>query len=124
MVLTQDVAVLEVWFVHLTQSFTKKYMQAGSIYVTDVLISDTYTKKLFVAEMNLNKAMYLLKTADFYDEIHMPYIEGMYGGISYNDTIRVCPNLASCTICNNFGSLTELQYAQSLNISIGKEFYL
>ena len=105
-------------------SFTKNYMQAGSIYVTDVLISDTYTKKLFVSEMNLNKAMYLLKTPDFYDEIHMPYIEGMYGGISYNDTIRVCPNLATCTICNNFGSLTELQYAQSLNISIGKEFYL
>lgn len=102
----------------------KKFINSASPYSCDVILSDTYKKRLFVGEMNNSKAMNLNNNRNEYNEIHMPYIDTTYGGMNYNDTVQKYPAIASKIICSRFGSIEEYEYARSKSVHIGEAFVL
>ena len=103
-------------------TLTKEYVSAASPFSCDIIVNDTYKKRLFVGEMNKHKAMHLNENRNKYDEIHMPFITGNYAGMTYNELLKEYPALVSKTFCNQFASYEEFAYAKSLGINIGGAF--
>lgn len=103
-------------------SLTKAFVSSAAPYCCDVILNDTYRKKLFVGEMNNYKAKYLNDNRDMYDEIHMPYLTGNYGGMSYGQLIRKYPALVTKIFGNQFASYEEFAYAKSMGIRVGGAF--
>lgn len=103
-------------------TFTKNLVHSSAPYSCDVILNDTISTKLFVGEMNMNKADYLNKNRDLYDEIHMAFITGNYGGMTYNEVIKSYPLLVNKIYCNQFASSEELSYAKFKRILIGGEY--
>lgn len=99
--------------------FMTNFIKAASPFSCDVLIEDTYNTKYFIQEMNIFKADFLMNNYDLFDEIHMPYISGYYGGLSYNEVLKKFPRLVPKLYCNQFGSREEYEYAKSRNVKIG-----
>lgn len=104
-------------------SFTKKYVHTAAPFSCDIILNDTYSTKLFVGEMNLSKADYLNNNKDLYDEIHMAFITGNYGGMTYNEVLKSYPLLVNKIYCNQFASSEELSFAKSRGILIGGEYH-
>lgn len=100
-------------------TLTKAYVSSASPFSCDVILNDTYKKRLFVGEMNKHKADYLNKNRDEFDEIHMPFITGNYSGLTYNELLKKYPTLVSKLYCNQFASYEEYEYAKSLGVKIG-----
>ena len=103
-------------------SFTKAYVSSAAPFSCDVILQDTYKKRLFVGEMNEHKAEFLNKNRNIYDEIHMPYITGNYGGWTYKKLIQKYPALITKVVCNQFASNEEYLYAKEHGIRIGEAF--
>ena len=100
-------------------SLTKAYVSSRTPFSCDVILNDTYKKRVFVGEMNEHKAKFLAENIGIYDEIHMAYITGTYGGYTYNDLIKEYPALKKYIYCNQFASSEEYYYAKSQGIQIG-----
>ena len=103
-------------------TFTKDYVSSASPFACDVILDDTYKKILFVGEMNDHKAEYLNANPNMYAEIHMAYITGNYGGLTYTKTVSEYPNLLSKVYCNQFASNEEFEYAVKNGIRVGGAF--
>ena len=103
-------------------TLTKAYVSSASPFSCDVILNDTYKKRLFVGEMNLSKAKYLNEHRDEFDEIHMPYITGNYAGMTYNETLKMFPALITKIFCNQFASYEEFTYAKSVGVKVGGAF--
>lgn len=100
----------------------KQFVNAASPYSCDVILNDTYKKKLFCGEMNTHKAKYINEHRTDFDEIHMPYLTGNYGDMSYDELVRKFPAVAAKTKCHSFTSLEEYEYARERIVSIGEAF--
>ena len=103
-------------------TLTRLGVNAASPFACDVIINDTYKTILLVGEMNLKKADFLNSKCKIYDEIHIPFIRGIYGGLSYNQTLRNYPALVQYIRVNRFSSLDEFKYAKEKNIKIGEVY--
>ena len=102
--------------------FSKKFVNSASPYSCDVILNDTYKKRIFCGEMNNQKAKYFNENKQEFDEIHMPYITGNYGDMTYDEVIKKFPALVSKIVCNSFASLEEYRYARERIVSIGGAF--
>lgn len=120
--LTLDVPRSEKDISTISISLTKDYVHSSAPYSCDVILDDSYKKRLFVGEMNLQKADYINKNLDVYDEIHMPYITGNYSGMTYNELIKEYPALIKKIYCNQFASNEEFAFAKSKGILIGGRY--
>ena len=98
------------------------YCSTASPFACDVILNDTNKKILFVSEINDHKAKYLSDNPDLYDEIHMAYITGNYGGYTYAQMIKEYPKMRPKIYCNQFASNEEFKYATSKKIQIGGVF--
>lgn len=103
-------------------TLTKQFVNSASPYSCDVILSDTYKKRLFCGEMNVHKATYINNNRGEFDEIHMPYLTGNYGDMSYDELVRKFPFVAGKTFCHSFASLEEYEYARERIVSIGEAF--
>ena len=103
-------------------TITKQFVNSASPYSCDIILDDTYKKRLFCGEMNTHKATYINQNRSAYDEIHMPYLTGNYGDMSYDELVRKFPFVASKTFCHSFVSLEEYEYARERIVSIGEAF--
>ena len=100
--------------------FSTMMVNTRAPYATDIILNDTNGRKLFLSEMNEQKAEYLSKIKDQYDEIHMPFISGTYPTMNYYEVARSYAGLIPKLRCNNFGTREELSYALSKGINAGK----
>jgi len=100
-------------------SLTKEYVSSAAPFSCDIIVNDTYKKRLFVGEMNDHKANFLNENKSVYDEVHMPYITGNYGGMTHNELLKKYPALVNKIYCNQFASSEEFSYAKSRGIQIG-----
>ena len=99
---------------------TKMMVNTSAPWACDVIIKDTNGRKLFVSEMNMQKAEYLNGIKDAYDEIHMPFIEGTYPSMTYNEVMRNFPGLVNQIVVNQFASKDELDNALNRRVQIGR----
>ena len=111
---------LDVGTIDITLS--KDFVFAQAPFTCDVILNDTYSKKIFISEMNKFKAKYLYDKRDEYDEIHMAYIRSNYSSMTYNELIKQYPALVSKVYCNQFASYEEFSYAREKNIKVGGVF--
>lgn len=114
-----DIPRSELDFGTIDITLSKQYVSSASPFSCDIIVNDTYKKRLFVGEMNDYKASYLNKNRNEYDEIHMPFITGNYGGMTYNEMLKKYPALVSKTFCNQFASYEEFVYAESIGVKVG-----
>ena len=98
---------------------TGLYVNTAAPYASDVIINDTIKRRLFVSEMNEEKLLYLNKY-HLYDEIHVPFIEGTYPTMSYNEIMRKCPGLVNAIVVDRFGTREEIESAAGRGVKIGK----
>ena len=103
-------------------TLSKDYVSSASPFSCDIILNDTYKKKLFVGEMNIHKAEYLNENRDMFDEIHMPFITGNYSGMTYNELLKKYPALVTKIYCNQFASYEEYEYAKSIGVKVGGAF--
>lgn len=103
-------------------TLSKEFVSAAAPFACDIILKDTYKKILFVCEMNEHKAKFLNDHKDKYDEIHMPFMTGNYGGYTYNQLIKKYPGLVNKVYCNQFASYEEYEYAKSRYVKVGGAF--
>lgn len=104
-------------------TFSKKFVRAYAPFSCDVILNDTYKKRIFIGEMNHKKAEWLNENRDMIDEIHMAYITGNYDGMTHNQLMKQCPALVNKVYCNQFASSDEFLYAKSRGIQVGGEYH-
>ena len=103
-------------------TLTKDYVSSASPFACDIILNDTYKKRLFVGEMNDHKANYLNNNRNLFDEIHMSFITGNYAGMTYNELLKKYPALVTSIYCNQFASYEEFSYAKSVGVKVGGAF--
>ncbi len=103
-------------------TFSKKYVKAYAPFSCDIILNDGYKKRIFVGEMNHLKAKWFIENKNSFDEIHMAYMTGNYGGMTYLKLIQEFPTLVSKVYCNQFASTDEFLYARSRGVSVGGEY--
>ena len=86
----------------------------------DVLLSSCTGRKLLLCEMNEDKASALKDELDLYDEIHMPFIEGTYPTMTYQQLMLKYPSMIQKIRVNHFSSRDELQAALSRGVKVGR----
>ena len=108
---------LDVGTIDITLS--KAYVSSTTPFACDIILNNTNKKILFTGEMTELKAEFLAENTATYDEIHMPYIMGMYGGYSYDELTAKYPELRSRIYCNQFSSDEEYRYAKEHGVKVG-----
>ena len=98
---------------------TRLLVDTQAPYACDVILHDTGKRRILLSEANDEKMTYYNEHR-LYDEIHIPYIEGTYPTMSYQQVMRKYPGLVQELVVNQFGSLEEVEYAASRRIHIGK----
>lgn len=101
---------------------TKNQVKHAAPFLCDVVVEDGYKKRLITCEMNKHKAKFLGENPNIYDEIHMPYIEGPYGGWTYHELIKEYPILSRKVIVNQFQSDDEWHHADKVHVPVGGVF--
>ncbi len=104
-------------------NFTRFHSQVTSPYACDIILNDNYNSKVFVTEMNIDKADYYKNNIEI-DKVHMAFISGSYGGLSYNALLQRYPAIVSKLVCNQFNTTEELNYAIERGITVGEAFSL
>lgn len=101
---------------------TRHSCNNASPYACDVILNDTFKTRYFISENNAHKAEYLYQIRDTFDELHVPYITGNYGGWTYDEFIKKYPVMVTKTYANQFGSLEEYQYSKSRGVKVGNKY--
>ena len=108
----RDVAVLNF-------QLQRMLMDIAAPTACDVIVNDTNGSKFFAVEMNDRKAKWLDDNAGMFDEIHVPYIEGSYPTMTYNELMRTYPGLVRYVRVNQFSNKEELAQARARSVRIG-----
>ena len=109
--------------VSVSCTLSTKYVQASNPYACNVEVYDTNNRMLFVGEMNETLAKAILDKKDYFDEVHMPYITGNYGGMTYLQLMQKFPLLYQKIVLNQFASEDEYNYAKKKNLKTGRFYH-
>lgn len=103
----------------LNFQFQRMLMDVSAPMASDLIINDTIGSKFFAVEMNERKANWLNANSGMFDEIHVPYIEGSYPTMTYNELMRSYPGLVKYVRVNQFSNKEELAEAQARRVRLG-----
>lgn len=107
-----DVGVMNFQYQRLT-------MDIAAPSASDLVVNTPNGSKFFAVEMNERKAQWLNEHAGMFDEIHVPYIEGSYPTMTYNELMRQFPGLVRYVLVNQFSNREELAEARARGVRIG-----